>query len=207
MPDSLIPSGASGPFGPSTRTRFALRDDAKPADDAHWFWPLPRLSGEPPRIIARAHDDRLGVDIGYERLAFTELFVPVYAACAGAVSYAARVTSGHAITIDHGGRWSTHYAHLEQMFVTPTFGRRRRRARVEAGDVIGYAGRSPNHVRFELWCWTSRDGFVPVDAAPHLREWLTLPRFTARTRARAADTLRPTPSPARSPRSCTPACT
>lgn len=165
------------PFGPFTHTRFALRDDAKPADDARWFWPLPRLAGEHPQIISFANDDRLGVDIGYRQLAFNDLFVPVFAAHAGAVSYAAQVTSGFAVTIDHGGMWSTHYAHLEQMFVTPTLGRRRRRARVEAGDVIGYAGRTPNHVRFELWRWTRRDGFVPVRSSAFMREWLTLPQF------------------------------
>jgi murein DD-endopeptidase MepM/ murein hydrolase activator NlpD len=172
MPDRLNSLGSL--------SRFMLRADAKPADDAHWFWPLPRLAGEHPRIVAHAHDDRLGVDIGYERLSFVDLFVPVYAAHAGAVSYAVRAKSGYAVTIDHGGVWSTHYAHLEQMFVTPTLGRRRRRARVQAGEVIGYAGRTPNHVRFELWRWTSRDGFVPARAAAFMRDWKTLPQLTER---------------------------
>jgi murein DD-endopeptidase MepM/ murein hydrolase activator NlpD len=165
------------PFGTFTNARYALRDDAKPADDGRWFWPLPRLAGEQPQIISYANDDRLGVDIGYRQLAFGDLFVPVFAARGGTISYAAQVTSGFALTIDHGGMWSTHYAHLEQMFVTPTLGRRRRRARVQAGDVIGYAGRTPNHVRFELWRWTRRDGFVPVRSSLFMREWLTLPQF------------------------------
>lgn len=177
-------SDALNPLGPHTNARFKLRDDAKPADDAHWFWPLPRLAGEQPRIISHAHDDRLGVDIGYERLAFTELFVPVYAVHGGAISYAARVTSGYAMTIDHGGVWSTHYAHLEQMFVTPTLGRRRRRMRVQAGDVIGYAGRTPNHVRFELWRWTSRDGFVALRPSRLMQHWSTLPQFDRAAAAR-----------------------
>ena len=166
----------------STFPAFKLRDDAKPADDGHWYWPLPRLAGEHPRIVAHANDHRLGVDIGYERFAFDELFVPVFAVQGGTVSFAAEVTSGYAITIDHGGLWSTHYAHLERMFVVPTLGRRRRRARVRAGDVIGYAARVPTHLRFEVWKWTRRDGFVPVSAALFMREWLVLPRFeTART--------------------------
>jgi murein DD-endopeptidase MepM/ murein hydrolase activator NlpD len=165
---------------PNSPSRFTLRDDAKPAEDAHWFWPLPRLAGEHPRIVSHAHDGRHGIDIGYERLSFLDLFVPVYAARAGAISYAVRATSGYAITIDHGGVWSTHYAHLEQMFVTQTLGRRVRRARVRAGEVIGYAAKTPNHVRFELWRWTSRDGFVPVNAAPHMREWQTLPKISER---------------------------
>jgi murein DD-endopeptidase MepM/ murein hydrolase activator NlpD len=165
---------------PNSHSRFTLRHDAKPAEDAHWFWPLPRLAGEQPRIVSYANDDRHGVDIGYERLSFLDLFVPVYASHAGAISYAVRATSGYAITIDHGGMWSTHYAHLEQMFVTSTLGRRIRRARVRAGEVIGYAGKTPNHVRFELWRWTSRDGFVPVNAAPFMREWQTLPKLAER---------------------------
>lgn len=173
MSEPLIPLG----LNPSAR--FELRSDAKPAEGGGWLWPLPRLAGEHPRIIAHANDDRLGVDIGYEHLAFTELFVPVFAVQRGTISFAAQVTSGFAVTIDHG-QWSTHYAHLERMFVTPTLGRRRRRARVHAGDVIGYAGRMPNHVRFELWKWTSRDGFVPAAAAALVRDWLVLPQFEQR---------------------------
>lgn len=162
---------------PTLTTRYLLRDDAKPADDAHWFWPMPRLAGESPRIIKHANDDRRGVDIGYARIAFAQLFVPVFAARAGRISFAARVTSGYAVTIDHGGVWSTHYAHLEQMFVTPTLGRRRRRTRVRAGDVIGYAGREPSHIRFELWKWSAKDGFAPVEAARVMHKWLVLPEF------------------------------
>ena len=59
--------------------RIISDDEAKPAEGASWLWPLPRLAGEHPRIIVHANDDRLGVDIGYEHLAFTELFVPVFA--------------------------------------------------------------------------------------------------------------------------------
>lgn len=163
---------------PTLTTRFALLDEAKPADDAHWYWPLPRLCGETPRIIAHANDGRSGVDLGYLRVAFPELFVPVFAVRGGTVSFAARATTGFAVTIDHGGVWSTHYAHLDRMFVGPTLGRRRRRARVRAGDVIGYAARAPSHVRFEVWRWTSRDGYLPVSAARVMRDWLVLPQFT-----------------------------
>lgn len=162
---------------PRPNTRFVLGDDAKPADDPRWFWPLPRLAGESPRIISHANDGRRGVDIGYERLAFSQLFIPVYAVRAGTVSFAAQLTSGWSVTLDHGGVWSTHYAHLEKMFVVPTIGRRRLRARVRAGEVIGYAGRDPSHVRFELWKWTARDGFVPVRASLAMRHWLVLPQL------------------------------
>lgn len=174
---------------PVPSVRYELCRDARPADDAHWIWPLPRLAGQAPRIIAHANDDRLGVDIGYERFAFADLFVPVFAVGSGTVSFAAHVTSGWAVTIDHG-RWSTHYAHLEQMFVMPTLGRRRRRARVHAGDVIGYASRSPTHVRFELWRWTSRDGFVPAEVAPKVRDWLCLPQFDQRVYVPKASPMR-----------------
>jgi len=162
---------------PTLTTRYILHDDAKPTDDNLWYWPLPRLAGESPRIINHAHDDRLGVDLGYSRVAFAELFVPVYAARGATISFAARVASGYAVTIDHGGVWSTHYAHLEQMFVTPTLDRQRRRTRVRAGDVIGYAGRDPSHVRFEVWRWTARDGYVPLHAAAVMHTWRVLPQF------------------------------
>ena len=167
----------SNPPRPTLTTRYALLDDAKPADDQYWFWPLPRLAGESPRIIAHANDDRRGVDLGYDRIQFPDLFVPVFAARSGTISFAAHVTSGYAITIDHGGVWSTHYAHLERMFVTPTLGRRRRRMRVRAGDVIGYAGREPSHLRFEFWQWSARDGYAPIDAARMMYTWRVLPQF------------------------------
>ena len=101
------------PLDPTAR--YVLRDDAKPSDQAHWFWPLPRLAGESPRIIRHANDERRGLDVGYDRMGFSELYVPVFAARAGTVSFAAHVTSGYAVTIDHGGVWSTHYAHLDRM--------------------------------------------------------------------------------------------
>ena len=169
---------------PTPNTRFVLHEDARPASDSRWFWPLPRLAGEAPRIVAHANDGRRGVDIGYERLAFSQLFVPVYAVRAGTVSFAAQLTSGFAVTLDHGGVWSTHYAHLEKLFVVPTLGRRRRRARVRAGEVIGYAGRDPSHVRFELWQWTARDGFVPVRATLMMRHWHVLPPLLQTATAR-----------------------
>ncbi len=163
------------PLDPTTR--YVLRDDAKPSNEAHWFWPLPRLAGESPRIIKHANDERGGLDVGYDRMGFSELYVPVFAARSGTVSFAAHVKSGYAVTIDHGGVWATHYAHLDRMFVTPTLGRRRRRARVRAGEVIGYAAREPSHVRFELWKWSARDGFAPFDATTMMHKWLVLPQF------------------------------
>ena len=60
------------------------------------------------------------------------------------------------------------------MFVTRQLGqpeRRHRRQRVRAGDVIGYAAKSPAHIRFELWQWTNDRGFVAVDPIPHLSTW------------------------------------
>lgn len=134
------------------------------------------LAGEKPKVIAHHNDQRCGVDVGYERVNFEGLFVPVYAAFGGTVSYAQQTSSGFAVSIDHG-RWCTHYAHLQQMFVVAIEGRRRKRARVHAGEVIGYAARSPIHVRFELWKGTAADGFVPDTAALRMRDWLVLPQF------------------------------
>jgi murein DD-endopeptidase MepM/ murein hydrolase activator NlpD len=165
--------------------RFRLRPEAKPIEDGAWFWPLPRLVGQAPRVITHVNDERCGVHLGYDRLTFTNLFVPVYAAQGGTVSFATHTSSGFAVTIDHGGRWSTHYAHLLDMFVVATEGRRRRRARVRAGDVIGYAARSPIHIRFELWKW-SDDGFVPDIAALRMRDWQLWPQETRRADHAAA---------------------
>jgi hypothetical protein len=156
--------------------RKSLFADAKPADDPSWYWPLPRLAGDTPKVTAHINDERCAVHVGYERVTFTGLFVPVYAAHAGTISYAERTSNGCAISIEHARKWCTHYAHLKEMFVVPTYPTRRRRGRVKAGDVIGYAAANPIHIRFELWRWTDEDGFVPDLAGLRMNAWLVLPQ-------------------------------
>src|SRR5687767_15788100 len=89
----------------SKHTRYQLREDAKPIDDGAWVWPLPRLAGEHPRIVTQVGGKRCTVELGYEHVDFSELFVPVYAAQGGTISYAARTPSGCAVSIEHGGAW------------------------------------------------------------------------------------------------------
>jgi murein DD-endopeptidase MepM/ murein hydrolase activator NlpD len=163
---------------PVTRkTRWRLRRDAQPVERP-WSWPLPRLAQRDP-IALRTTDaeHRLGVDIGYSAVDFSSLlFVPVYAAQDGMVRLAVESTNGYAVSLDHDGKWSTHYAHLDRMFVIPQTGRRRSRFEfVRAGSVIGYASKSPVHVRFELWNWTADRGYVPIDPLPHLKNWNVQP--------------------------------
>jgi murein DD-endopeptidase MepM/ murein hydrolase activator NlpD len=151
-------------------TRPDLRLDARPIDEP-WRWPLPRLAGRDPRVLATTDAQRHSVDIGYTAAPFdSELFVPVIAAKAGEVSYALETKDGYAVSIVHGD-WTTHYAHLSKMFVTRCLPRTRRRQFVPAGAVIGYAAKSPLHVRFELWQWTDDSGFVAVDPIPYLDNW------------------------------------
>ena len=157
-------------------SRFRLREDAKPVQGP-WRQPLARIGNREPLVLAEhAMDERRGVDFGYTLASYdAELFVPVYAAQSGEVSLAHETPAGFAVSIDHGGwTWSTHYAHLSKMFVTRQLGqpeRRHRRQHVRAGEVIGYAAKSPAHIRFELWQWTNDRGFVAVDPIPHLSTW------------------------------------
>lgn len=58
------------------------------------------------------------------------------------------------------------------MFVTRCLPRlRRRRQRVRAGEVIGYAAKAPLHVRFGLWQWSNEKGFVSIDPREQLGQW------------------------------------
>lgn len=108
---------------------------------------------------------------GYTVASFdSELYVSVLAAQSGKVSFAFDGEEGCAVSIDHGG-WTTHYAHMSRMFVTPSLGRLRRRQHVRAGEVIGNAARSPLHIRFELYAWTDDRGFVAVDPLERLKTW------------------------------------
>lgn len=139
-----------------------------------WRWPLGRLANRPPIILdEQVSDDRRGVDIGYTVAPFdSELFVPVYAAQSGEVSFALEGKDGFAVSLDHGGGVTTHYAHMSKMFVTRCLGRLKRRQYVRSGEVIGYAAKAPLHVRFELWKWTDDRGLVAVDPRPELETWI-----------------------------------
>lgn len=154
-------------------TRFRLRDDAR-AEQQPWRWPLPRLGNRDPIMLAD-HDDNgvRCVDVGYAAASFdSELFVPVLAVQSGEVSHALEKEDGFEVALDHGGRsWATLYAHLSKMFVTRCLPRLRRRQRVRAGEVIGYAAKGPLHLRFGVWQWTDEDGFVSVDPREQLKQW------------------------------------
>ena len=161
---------------PYTRKRrWRLRQDAMPLPQP-WRWPLERVGDRDPIVLAEHVDsERRGIDLGFEARRYdAELYVPVIAAQDGEVMFAGETKSGFAISLDHGKRdWATYYAHMSRMFVASNYGQRvRRRQRVRGGDVIGYAAKSPIHVRFELWNWTHDRGFVAVDPIAQLSAWI-----------------------------------
>lgn len=166
-------------FHPLMHTRkrsiWRLRPGAMPLPQP-WRWPLQRLGDRDPIVLAEhVAADRRGVELGYDTRPFdAELYVPVYAAQEGDVMFAGETKSGFAVSIDHGKRgWATYYAHMSRMFVAPYYGQRdRKRRRVYAGDVIGYAAKSPIQIRFELWNWTDDRGFVSVDPIAQLAAWI-----------------------------------
>jgi murein DD-endopeptidase MepM/ murein hydrolase activator NlpD len=155
--------------------RARLHSSARPKPRP-WQWPLARLGGRDPIVLADYADvDRRGVELGYVAAPFdSELFVPVFAAQAGEVSFALEGKDGFAISLDHGA-YSTHYAHLSKMFVTRCLPKLRRRQYVPAGEVIGYAAKAPVHVRFELWERAFTGGFEAIDPRPFLRDWSVPP--------------------------------
>lgn len=166
------PDDSTGP----RRSRFwRLRTDAR-IKPQPWRWPLARLGDRDPLVLAeRVNGDRLAADLGYESMPFDrELYVPVHAAQDGFVTMAAETVAGFFVSIEHGSRtFSTSYARMSKMFVTPNYGRaNRKRQWVRGGEVIGYASKSPISVRFELWQWNDRDGYAPIDPISQLEEWI-----------------------------------
>jgi murein DD-endopeptidase MepM/ murein hydrolase activator NlpD len=151
----------------------SLRDDVSRPKPEAWRWPLSRVGMHEPRIVgAHASEVRRGVDLGYGVALADQPLVPVYAAQAGELAGAMETDCGYAVTLDHCGRsWSTIYAHLAQMNVPACGAQLQRRESIHAGTVIGYAARSPPHVRFELWRWTHARGFAAVDPIPYLTHW------------------------------------
>lgn len=159
-------------YDPKTKNVRARLHPSAREKRGPWHWPLGKLASRPPIVLDEyVLDDRRGVDIGYVIAPFdSELYVPIYAAQNGEVSFACEGKDGFAVSLDHG-KTTTHYAHMSQMFVTRCLGRTKRRQHVRAGDVIGYAAKVPLHLRFELWKWTDDRGFVAVDPRPELESW------------------------------------
>ncbi len=161
-------------YNPKTKKILAARLHSSAREKrGRCRWPLGQLAGRKPIVLNEyILDGRRGVEIGYVVSPFdSELYVPVYAAQSGEVSFACEGKEGCAVSIDHG-ETTTHYAHMSKMFVTRCLGKLRRRQHVRAGDVIGYAAKSPLHIRFELWQWTYDRGFVSIDPRPELEHWI-----------------------------------
>jgi len=157
------------------RIRPPLHPSAQ-AKPQPWRWPLVRIGNRDPIVLAEhVAGERRGVDLGYAVAPFdSELYVPVQAAQSGEVAFAVEGVHGFAVSLDHGAL-STHYGHMSKMFVTRCLGKTRRRQHVHAGEVIGYAAKTPLHVRFELWKRTDDHGFVSIDPIPYLNEWRSVP--------------------------------
>jgi len=176
MHDSIYdPTDSTGP----RKSRFwALRDSGRIRSQP-WRWPLGSLGDREPIVLAEHLDgDRRGVDLGYEARPYdAALFVPVYAVQSGDVMYCAETRSGFAITIEHVGTdWLTLYGHLSKVFVaTDREHKGRFRQTVRGGDVIGYAAKSPIHVRFELVTRDADRRFVTVDPMAHVTTWTKPP--------------------------------
>ncbi len=156
-----------------------------------WVWPLPRLDGVAPCIIAPGSGQPPldSITIGYPGRASSPDLVPVFAAQDGVVTYASSTTDGSTLCIDHLGGWSTHYSELEHLLTRPTDRfRRRRKERVRAGDVIGHASRTTLRIRFGLSRLTD-EGCIELDPASWMPAWSMLPWFaepTPRAVTRAA---------------------
>jgi hypothetical protein len=161
-------------YKPGRSKFWRLRNDAR-RQPQPWSSPLVRLGDRDPIVIAEvATCERRGVDLGYAPRPYDhELYVPVHAAQDGDVMCAAETACGFALSIEHReAGLVTHYAQMSRMFVTPYYGQRdRKRQRVRAGEVIGYAAKSPIQIRFEVWQWTNDRGFVAVDPQSHLEKW------------------------------------
>jgi hypothetical protein len=138
--------------GPRRSKFWRLRESARRVPQP-WCWPLGTLGDREPIILPQRFDDaRLGVHLGYEPTPDDHtMFVPVMAAQDGEVMFAGHPAkygepTSVTITIDHPAHgFATNYAQLSHMFVAANyyFDRTKKRQRVCAGEVIGYAARSP----------------------------------------------------------------
>lgn len=163
----------------TTRILHAADEGAARGMLRPWVWPLPRLDGAAPCVLD--FQDEIapdGVALGYRNRFLAPVLVPVFAARDGIVTYAGPGRNGSTVSLDHTDGWSTQYANLTHVLTRPTDRfRQRRKERVQAGDVIGHASRSPLRIRFCLSRW--RDGEqVVVDPRGLMHVWSTLPWFS-----------------------------
>lgn len=156
------------------RILYAPPTASSPARPHAWVWPLPRLDGIAPSIVA-AHPD--AVELGYPERSSALGLVPVFAAHDGVIAYATGAGASPTVCIDHPDGWSTQYAELEHLLTAPVDRfRRRRKPRVRAGDVLGHARRATLRLRFGLSRLTD-DEPRAIDPAALLPRWSILPWF------------------------------
>jgi LysM repeat protein len=134
----FIPTVARGASGTSPTTQSACPGGGLSGPISVWPADNHYLSGND------YWSGHLGIDIAAGEGA------PIYAAGAGVVTMAQggyNYGYGNVIQIDHGGGWSTLYAHLSQINVTVC-------QSVSAGQLIGRAGATGNafgaHLHFEV---------------------------------------------------------
>jgi hypothetical protein len=145
---------------------WRLRNNARIAPQP-WQWPLRPLGARDPLVLANMVIKKHGVLLGYEAQPDdAELVVPVYAAQDGDVMFCGETETGFGISIHHrAAGFATYYGHLSSALLAQNLTQiEKRRQRVLGGEVIGYAAKSPVHVRFAIWKWADNGGFVPVEA-------------------------------------------
>jgi Peptidase family M23 len=153
---------------PASQSRFWKLANSARTVEVPCRWPLPRIAGRDPVAVPVPDDPRRGVDIGYACHDLDgQLYLPVFAVQRGEIAFACELSDGFAVTINHGA-WCSHYAHMSQMFVPQNVRRTKRLQAVQPGEVIGYAARSPLHVR---WDRTYTEGFVAADAKARVKDW------------------------------------
>jgi len=151
------------PTGPRKSRFWSLRHSAR-WTPLPWQWPLEVLGTREPIVLAETPDLRL--DVGYEPRPYdAQLYAPVFAVQDGVVMFCGEGRDGFAVSINHDDqRWASCYSHLSKVFLDINRHEKgKRRQRVRTGEAIGYAAKSPIHVRFKLHQWTDDRGFVAVD--------------------------------------------
>jgi hypothetical protein len=143
-----------------------------------WVWPLPNLDGVRPCILPT--QDPACTDgavlIGYPDRTSSRDLIPVFAPQDGVITFAMRADRGAELALDHPAGWSTQFKGLEHVIAASTDRfRRRRKVRVQAGEVLGHV-RTSLQLRFGL----SRlvDGeWIAVDPGAVVHAWPVLPWF------------------------------
>lgn len=140
----------------------------RPRDDT-WICPLPIFDGHVPTLLEKdATTTR--VSVGYLDGCPSGIRIPVFAAQRGLVTFAGRLNDDTIVRIAHSRGWASEYSGLSLLLAASTGSRK---ARIRAGEVVGYVSGTAPRVSFQL-AQRAHSASGGSESSELMRDWTSL---------------------------------